>query len=877
MSVAFLLKPNYNTINNVHHDFYDVVADNIKNSSLNQALEVSTSVSAPSHVVTGGTDPAQFYMLDATTLATDAPIFKAPVLQGPTFQSDLIGEFTAANGISVQSDMSFEVDSIKHSITGVDELTCGTLHYTTLDPAITPGDPSTWADYPASADIETANFAIKNSTGSSVDITTPLLNLSAAGNTELFIKANTDTGNRKALIHLQSGANYEDAPSSYVIQNQPGNSGATGYQSKPSALSIVSGNTSDLVLTAGITTACNIHLAYDNIKAFTINPTGALAFDSEFAFGIEQNIGNFGTAGQIIASQGDALPPQWVDAPAPGDASAWSEYPATERVDLVTYGLKSATTDVDFTDGLSLNGVNSDIVSNSTSNADSDANTATITIGTTGETYSQFRMRCNSALQAVKTNRGFQFSAGSGSMSSANNQDIVFSSGDSDSVYTANIRFAYDGSKKAYTINKNGALNFDADWNGTSPINEGHFGVVGQVVTSQGDGLPPIWNSVEPITWAGYPATGTVDINGFDIGSAALISCDTLNTDKIGSLNTLNIDAQDNLITNLQTESALNVFYVAKNGKDGSAASVTQPALTISNVISSYAASFYPQQIVIMVGPGVYTETILITSPNVTIIGYSPSQAQNLLTQIAGSVTISCGYSQDLFYSQVGLYNIQVSGLVSDTSSAVHSVNIENCRMAANGRCFWQNSSVDNRTRLRNCSFLQSAAGVGTDPMICFSSGMATLALLDVTAKDNAPVLEFNGTGKLQLCALCTFESTTTSATAAPVVKIAPSTGGAGYTYAFGYSSFSYPSLTPRAFSAGKNSGIVIDSGLNISLIITYNTFNLLLCDATCKVVSDVNKADPTKAATVRFFSNSSTYLATAIDATTKTTLAAVS
>jgi hypothetical protein len=158
MSVAFILNPGYNTISNVHHTFWDLDGDAIKNSSLTQALEVSTSVSAPSHVVTGGTDPAQFYMLDATTLATDAPIFKAPVLQGPTFQSDLIGEFTAAAGISVQSDMTFEVDTVKHSITGVDELTCGTLHYTTLDPAIVPGDASTWSEYPATQAVDMVSY-----------------------------------------------------------------------------------------------------------------------------------------------------------------------------------------------------------------------------------------------------------------------------------------------------------------------------------------------------------------------------------------------------------------------------------------------------------------------------------------------------------------------------------------------------------------------------------------------------------------------------------------------------------------------------------------------------------------------------------------------
>jgi hypothetical protein len=164
-----------------------------------------------------------------------------------------------------------------------------------------------------------------------------------------------------------------------------------------------------------------------------------------------------------------------------------------------------------------------------------------------------------------------------------------------------------------------------------------------------------------------------------------------------------------------------------------------------------------------------------------------------------------------------------------------------------------------------------------------FSSGTATLGLLDVTGRDNAPLLQFDGTALLSVCALSTFESTTASTTAAPIVYIALANGGSApltqKTFAFGYNSFSYTTPVSRAFSSGKNCGIVTNSTTgNARVIITYNAFNLLLCDATCFCVSDVNKSTPAKATSVNFFSNCSTYLATGIDVLSgnKSTFAAV-
>jgi hypothetical protein len=53
-------------------------------------------------------------------------------------------------------------DTTASNIDGVGELTCNTLNYTTLNPPITPGDASTWSEYPATQDVNMNLFNLNN-------------------------------------------------------------------------------------------------------------------------------------------------------------------------------------------------------------------------------------------------------------------------------------------------------------------------------------------------------------------------------------------------------------------------------------------------------------------------------------------------------------------------------------------------------------------------------------------------------------------------------------------------------------------------------------------------------------------------------------------
>ena len=822
MSIAFLLNPGYNTINNVHHTFWNQDEDNIKNESLNPVLAVATSLSAPSHIVTGGTNPAQLFMSDPITLETDAPQFKAPILQAPSAELEEITELTPAAGITFLNDAHFTsgtgVDEVVRDIDGVGTLTCDTLKYTTLDPAIPTADVSQWATFGASANVNLNGKNLTDSTRSSVFIPQNITSLTTTGLGETMIGNSVDDTTKSAVLALQTNYLKSGDATARFTQN-PNNAVVTGtyFYNKPRSLNVSSDGS--VILRSAVS---EILMVYGNgDKAFLIGPSGQLSFNATISNGGMLN-GNAGTAGQIVQSNGISAPPSWVNAPS---ASNWSTFDATSDVDLAGFRLtNSSTTDekIVYATSSTADPFAAMMVTKTASSATADDITfiGSEIYPTSGISTSFNIVTKNSG--AIKKTDKYGDLPGSATFVSFNASANILSNDAGNSTI-----ITYDTSRKGIEFNNYGCVAFDSVCNsGATPPTPGSFGTSGQILQSNGSTVAPSW--VSPAISGRY------------------------------------------------------VLYVATNGLDANAGDITNPKLTIQSAINT-ATALYPQQVAIVIAPGVYSGALSITTPNITLLGYAPSANQNLLTQIVGNISIACTASQDLYYSQIGIFNLQVSGSITDTSSAVHSLNIEQCRLASNGRIVWQNSSVDNRTRLERVVLLHAAAGAGTDPLLCFSSGMATLNLLDVTAKDNAPVLQFDGTATLNTCTLCTFSSTTTSPTAAPIVYIAIANGGTAPLsqkgFAFAYCAFTYSAPVVRAFSSGKNCGIVTDSITgNVNLIITYNAFNLLLCDATCFVVSDINKNTPSKASTVRFFSNLSTYLATGIDTLSgnKTTFAAV-
>ena len=398
---------------------------------------------------------------------------------------------------------------------------------------------------------------------------------------------------------------------------------------------------------------------------------------------------------------------------------------------------------------------------------------------------------------------------------------------------SGNVRLAYSSGSKAVTINSGGALAFNSGYTG-GVFSAGNFGNSGYVATSAGDATPPTWSDV------------------------------------------------NTLITTTD-----NVLYVSKNGNDSNAGNISTQKLTIQSAID-VVVSKYPQQGVILIAPGVYSGNLSITKPNVTLLGYSPNSQQNLLTQIVGTVSIACTEAQDLFYSQIGILNLQIAGVITFSSAVNHSFSIENCRIANSGAIFTQTSPSTNdfRIRMRNCTMLQSATSLNTDDMLTFTAGQILLDQLNITARNVCSLVNFTGSSRLDVCALCRFESNTASASAPALIKITVVDPTVLSRFGFGYNSFVYTSATSKSNSPAilcSPTLVGVASG-NPVVVLSYNLFALAGTVAGQFVLTDANKNSPASLSIIYFFSNCSTLggalgvtpQASGIDSNYKTTLTAV-
>lgn len=943
MSVAFILNQGYNTINNVHHTFWDQDGDAIKNSSLTQALEVTTSVAAPSHVITGGTNPAQLFMSDPITLETDAPQFKAPILQAPSAELEEVTELTPAAGITFLNDVHFTSgtgpSAVVSDIDGVGTLTCGTLKYTTLDPAIPTADVSQWATFGASTNVNLNGHSLTDATRSTIFIAQPISAISSTSNSNSQFGNSINDSSLTGTIDLWTNEGRAGSNKCQLNVRAANSTGGSAFYANPRSITLNDGGYGgDIQLSTSGTG--KYRLIYDNSnKAITVNQSGALCFNSTFGANTPVE-GSFGTAGQIIQSNGSAAPPSWVNAPS---ASNWSTYDATSDVDLAGYKLTNSSV------------ADEKIVYATSSTADPYA-ALMVTKTASSTTADNITFIGCEVLNPVSGNNSFQIvTKNTGAIKTSDKfGDLPASATFVSFNASANVLsndagnstiITYDIGRKGIEFNGYGCVAFDSVCNsGATPPTQGSFGTAGQVLQSNGSIVAPSWvDAPSASNWSTYDATSDVDLASYSLTDSlgdvkiskpiVLTNTDNKKTKLISlvspidnntvqtaislSSNTgyatqsvvqvisnpititaasigqrsggciLANDGDTSLVpsgsgsvrlayssgskaTTINSSGALafnsgytggvftegnfgttgyvaasagssspptwtdvntlittpdNILYVSKNGSDSNKGSIAAQKLTIQSAINTATLS-YPQQVVIIIAAGVYSENLSITRPNITLLGYAPSSAQNLLTQIVGSVSIACTASQDLYYSQVCIYNLQISGLITDTSSVVHTLNIEQCRMTNTGQIFAQTSSANNRTRLFRCVILQSSTTADVNPMLLFSSGDIYLNQLDVTAKNNCNVVKFNGTAKCPTCATCLFNSDTTSTVAEPIVLIAP-TDGTNYPFVFTQSAFVYSSYAPK-LSHPESAGICVSSAAGRPYIsVTYNSFAL--------------------------------------------------
>jgi len=271
-------------------------------------------------------------------------------------------------------------------------------------------------------------------------------------------------------------------------------------------------------------------------------------------------------------------------------------------------------------------------------------------------------------------------------------------------------------------------------------------------------------------------------------------------------------------------------FFVSNNGSDATGdGSQQNPFATIQNAITQAELISSAANIcVINVASGHYTENLTFAKGYVMLNGVLSTQTANEVTEITGSITISCAGAADLFNRQVVFqgFNITcgVGQTITDNSTTSHSVAFQDCKIFTNGRTFnGISTGADARTYFTNVEISQTNAAI-TDSTIFVNRGVVEIERVDVTTDGNAPCLEIAGNATLQRCSLTTFENTNVSATVAPICLISTTNTAV---MAIGQTTFTYTSTVSKAASP-TSSGIRLASpSATLTLILLNNYFTM--------------------------------------------------
>ena len=284
-------------------------------------------------------------------------------------------------------------------------------------------------------------------------------------------------------------------------------------------------------------------------------------------------------------------------------------------------------------------------------------------------------------------------------------------------------------------------------------------------------------------------------------------------------------------------------FYVSNNGSsfgDGSFLnpwSSIQTAITAAEVISNAA-----NICVINVCSGHYTENLTFNKGYVILSGAINSQTFNEITEITGSVTINATGASDVFNRQIGFQNLNITcgagQRINNTSVTPTNVWFQDCKVSVNSQFYTHTTGApsDARTYFSNVEISQTNAA-NTLSVIDISYGGIEIERCDFTTDGNCNTLTVNGTAVVFRCSLTTFEHTTSSTTAAPMVSIKTTSTSA---QPFGQCTFTYTNAASKAASP-TSCGIYINSGVNTALIILNCYFTMTGCTGSANNIIAYN------------------------------------
>jgi hypothetical protein len=616
------------------------------------------------------------------------------------------------------------------------------------------------------------------------------------------------------------------------------------------------GSTTDPVLIKNIVTR---NISSDNTGNVNItgfnNPIGTDYYvDIDMANTLSFSPSASGAITGVQSINGAAWPPPT------GDASLWSQYPATSIIDVSGFGLKNVG---DLSGVVQINGVAypppSESVGNwSTYPAIQDVDMSGFRLTDVASIDLSYNSTITSAgrITLVSPDR-VTISSGSfyGALLDMSGGDIgrvvnILSAPETNLSITStggiNITSVDD------TVNITGGL-------GTTLTDPSGVTIIGPFLDLRGADLVDVKNingdAAETVTINSFvdigleaandvyieAQAGTATVNGttnVNINSSA--GDITLNTTAevtipTGQLN-MNLNKIVNVAPGSNPDDAVNYtqltfrdnteFYVSAQGSDiSNNGSILAPFRTIQAAITAAELISSASSICnINVASGNYTENLTFNKGYVTLTGTLQSQTGNETCEITGSINIICVGANDTFNRQVTFQGFNIthgSGQsTTDTSTASHTVAFQDCKIFANSVFFNSSSAApDMRFYLTNVEVNQTNAAFGGN-CITTNVGLVEFERLDLNLSANAFGVVIGGTSVLNRCSLSTFDNSNTAAILRPLLTISSSTTS---THSLGNVAFAFSSVVAKT----NTNALYINSGINTAIIALNCVFTL--------------------------------------------------
>lgn len=310
------------------------------------------------------------------------------------------------------------------------------------------------------------------------------------------------------------------------------------------------------------------------------------------------------------------------------------------------------------------------------------------------------------------------------------------------------------------------------------------------------------------------------------------------------------LDAVNTSISALNTRVAFRPtqeFWVSINGNDTTGnGSQLNPYATIQKAITqgeavSGVSGGVAYLSVINVAAGHYTEDISFNKGYIVLNGVLSTQTTSEVVEITGGITISCAGTNDTFQRIVSFQGLNITcpagKLITDNSTASHTVSFQDCKIATDGQLFLGASTApDQRTYFTNVDITQTNTATTAD-ILFFNLGQVEIERVDMGIVGNASAIEIGGTAILSRMSLTTLESGTASTTAAPILLISSSTLSS---HNIGNSTFFYSNAANKNASASSN-GIRIASGVSTLMVLLNCYFTMTGCQGSANNVIGYN------------------------------------